>query len=100
MNRRKMLACLGAIGIASFGGCNASFWGNWGKKPKVAGFSAVNTGMSEKQVVKLLGAPNRRAGFRLEGGGPPAIQMTWVHHNELLTVTFVSGAVYHKEKTS
>lgn len=100
MNRRKTLAYLGAIGLATLTGCNASFWGNWGKKQKAQGFAAVNTGMTEKQVVSLLGKPNRRRGLRLEGHGAQAIQMMWVQHDAIVMVTFVGGAVYHKERTA
>jgi len=100
MNRRKTLLFLGAIGLGAMTGCNASFWGNWGKKPKAKGFAAVANGMTEKQVVKIMGTPSRRRGLRLEGHGAQAIQMTWVQHNELVMITFVGGAVYHKEKTT
>lgn len=100
MNRRQSLVFLGAIGLAGLTGCNASFWGQWGKKKKAEGFAAVATGMTEKQVVKIMGTPSRRRGLRLEGHGAQALQLTWVKHNELVLVTFVGGAVYHKEKTT
>lgn len=100
MTRRKTLAFLGAIGLATLTGCNASMWGQWGKKKKAEGFAAVKTGMNEKQVVKIMGAPSRRRGLRLEGHGAQAIQLTWVRHNELVMVTLVGGAVQYKEKTT
>jgi hypothetical protein len=99
MNRRKTLAYLAAIGLASLTGCNAGLWGNWGKKQKATGFAAVSNGMNEKQVKKLLGEPKRRRGLRLEGHGAAAVQMTWILHNELVVVTFVGGEVINKQKT-
>lgn len=98
MNRRKTLSFLAAIGLATLVGCNASFWGNWGKKPKAMGYAAVKNGMNEKQVMKALGTPNRRRGLRLEGHGPAAIQMTYILHNELVTITLVGDEVINKNK--
>jgi hypothetical protein len=99
MNRRFACAALAALLLCTSVGCNASFWpGAVAKKP-VDPYAAVAAGMTEKDVVKLLGEPSSRRGIRLEGRGAHAMSLTWVGHNRLMTVTFVQNQVIAKQRT-
>lgn len=96
---RRLAVCMLLIGFAaSFVGCNASFWPTATTKKLVDSYQAVSPGMSEKQVVKLLGEPTNRRGITLEGSTTRATTMTWVGTHKLITVTMVRGQVVGKQK--
>jgi hypothetical protein len=85
--------------LPAAGGCNASFWSSASAKKSVDPYAAVATGMTERDVLKLLGEPSSRRGIRLEGRSPRATTLTWVGHNRLMTVTLVQNQVIAKQKS-
>jgi len=99
MNRRFALAALSALLLPAAVGCNASFWPAAGVKKPVDPYTAVAGGMSERDVVKLMGEPSTRRGVNLEGRGPRAMQLTWVRHSKLTTVTLVQDQVIAKQRS-
>jgi hypothetical protein len=99
MNRRFATAALAACLVSASVGCNASFWPAASAKKLADPYGVVATGMSERDVVKLMGEPTSRRGFRLEGNGPRATQLTWVGHNRVASVTLVQGQVVAKQRT-
>jgi len=100
MNRRHALALLaGLLLLPAAGGCNASFWPSWTSKKTVDPYAAVAKGMTERDVVKLMGEPSSRRGIRLEGRGVRAMQLTWVGHNKLMSVMLVQNQVIAKERS-
>ena len=99
MNRRYALALLaGLLLLPAAVGCNASFWPSASKKA-VDPYVAVAAGMTERDVVKLMGEPSSRRGIRLEGRGARATTLTWVGHNRVMTVTLVQNQVIAKQRT-
>ncbi len=94
----RSLRGLIALGLTCTVGCNAGFWPAATVKKKVDTYTAVRSGMSEKQVIRLLGEPSSRRGTTLEGVGRPATSLTWVGHHKLITVVLVDGAVVAKQK--
>jgi hypothetical protein len=100
MNRfHAMVVLAGLLLLPAAGGCNASFWPSATAKKSVDPYTAVATGMTERDVVKLMGEPNSRRGVRLEGRGPRATQLTWVGHNRVMVVTLVQNQVINKERS-
>jgi predicted Zn finger-like uncharacterized protein len=70
------------------------------KRLTVANFAAINAGMTEAQVVALLGAPARSNASRLPAGkGRPAIELkvvTWTEGGALVVVNFQANRVVNK----
>jgi hypothetical protein len=99
MNRRFAWAVSAALLLSVSVGCNASFWPSAAAKKPVDPYSAVATGMTERDVVKLMGEPSSRRGIRLEGRGAQATSLTWVGHNRLMTVTLVKNQVIAKQRS-
>jgi hypothetical protein len=99
MNRRRALALFaGLLLLPASVGCNASFWPS-ASKQKVDPYTAVARGMTERDVVRLMGEPSSRRGIRLEGRGARATTLTWVGHNRLMTVTLVQNQVIAKQRS-
>jgi hypothetical protein len=99
MNRRFALAVLAAFLLPAAVGCNASFWPKAGPSKPKDPYAVITSGMAERDVIKLMGEPSSRRGFRLEGHGARATQLTWVGHNRLSTVTIVQNQVVAKQRS-
>ena len=99
MNRRFFTVALLGLALATSSGCSKMSFLPQPRQAKVDPYTAVQNGMSEKQVIQLLGEPTRRSGVNLEGTDTRAHNMTYIKSNNLLIVTLVNGAVIGKQKT-
>ncbi len=78
-------------------GCGGQL--GWNKKPaKGDPYEAVKVGMTEKQVVALLGAPNKRQLFQNGEGGQSYIVLRWLASNHIITVNMMGGVVAGKRR--
>jgi hypothetical protein len=78
------------------GGCGK---GPWNRKSKVDPYEAVQVGMTEADVVKLMGAPSRRMVIPLEGTDQRQVLLRWLTRNHLIHVSLVNDQVIGKERT-
>ncbi len=99
MNRRFFTVALLGLALAASNGCSKMSFLPQPRQAKVDPYTAVRNGMSEKQVIQLLGEPTRRSGVNLEGTETRAYNMTYIKSNTLMVVTLVNGAVIGKQKT-
>lgn len=97
MNRRRMLWSLLLL-TTVVAGCDKLSFMPQARKKKVSGYDAVQNGMTESEVKKLLGEPAQRQGYNLEGGTERAMSMTYVGGGNLITITLVRGQVIGKQK--
>lgn len=98
MNRRALLRVVGGLGSATLAGCSKLTFLPQPRVRKKLGFDAVTNGMSERQVVELLGEPTRRSGFNVEGSATRARNLVYVGNQSLVTVTLIGDQVVAKEK--
>ncbi|MBL9080294.1 MAG: hypothetical protein JNK76_00720 [Planctomycetales bacterium] len=78
-------------------GCSAEAWGHRAAG-KPSGYTAVEAGMSEAQVRKIMGEPKSRSGVQLEGSKQPAVVLRYLGHQSLMHITLVNDKVIGKEK--
>jgi hypothetical protein len=95
--RFAALACA-VLGLSCLAGCDRLSFMPQPKKKVVSGYEAVTHGMSERQVVQLLGAPTRRSGINLEGAGVLGKSLTYVKGGHLMTVVLAGDEVVSKER--
>lgn len=95
--RFAALACA-VVGLSLCTGCERLSFMPQPRKKVVSGFEAVQNGMSEKQVVQLLGAPTRRSGINMEGAGVPGKSLTYVKGGHLTTIVLAGDSVVAKER--
>lgn len=97
MNRRHLLCSLLAL-APLVAGCDKLSFMPQARKKQVSGYDAVQNGMTESDVKRLLGEPTQRNGYNLEGGTERAMSMTYVGGGNLVTITLVRGQVVGKQK--
>lgn len=78
------------------GGCGK---GPWNRKAKTDPYDAVQVGMTEADVIKLMGPPSRRMVVPLEGTETRQVLLRWLTRNHLIHVSLVDGQVIGKERT-
>lgn len=88
-----------ALGLALAAGCNVGTGWNGKYKAKGDPYEAVTTGMTEQEVVSLLGAPQKRT--RVEGEAQPGttvFQLRWLTQSHIITVFIIDGRVAGKNR--
>ena len=98
MNRRRMLFALSCLGLVAVVGCDRFSFLPQARQKKVVGYDAVQNGMNEGQVRKLLGTPDRRNPVDLEGMPQRGTVLTYVGGGTLVRVTLLGNAVIGKQK--
>jgi hypothetical protein len=100
--RRRSLLLLALAGCLVVSGCDAT------SAVTKANYDKINTGMTEKEVTAILGAPTTEsgmsaslpsagiAGLDIQGGSVGSTTKTWKEGNNSIVVNFVNEKVFTK----
>jgi nitrous oxide reductase accessory protein NosL len=62
-------------------------------------FTVVEQGMTEEDVLKLMGAPSKRIVSAAEGSpGSSQVNLRWITRRNIITITLVDGLVIGKRR--